>query len=154
MKNGTGIAKETDVNCIGTKSSHFNMIPFTVEQFLSVFARYNVSVWPAPLFLYALGILVLCLALQRKADFSKTVSLILAIFWTWMGVVYHFWFFRGINRAALIFAVFFVLQGILFFIAGVCKQQLSFALHQISLELLVAHSFSIQSSSIPPSDTG
>lgn len=102
------------------------MIPFTVDQFLEVFARYNVAVLPAQLVFYAMGILAICLALQRKAGFSKVVSLILAVLWIWMGLVYHFWFFSPINSAALIFALFFVLQGILFFIAGVWKQQLDF----------------------------
>ena len=43
-----------------------------------------------------------------------------------MGIVYHLWFFSAINKAAIVFAAFFVLQGILFFIAGVLKQQLTF----------------------------
>ena len=102
------------------------MLPFTVDQFLDVFERYNVSVWPAQLFLYAMAILAILLTLQRKGDFSKTVSFILAVFWIWMGLVYHFWFFSVINRAALIFAALFVLQGILFVIAGVWQNNLRF----------------------------
>jgi hypothetical protein len=102
------------------------MIPFTVDQFLSVFERYNVAVWPAQLFLYATAILAICLTLQRKADFSRGVSIILSMFWIWMGLVYHLWFFSGINRVAPIFAAFFVLQGILFFIAGVWKNNVRF----------------------------
>ena len=102
------------------------MIPFTVEQFLSVFERYNVAVWPAQLFLYAIGVLAICLTIQRKADFSRSISLVLSMFWLWMGILYHFWFFSSINRAALLFAAFFVLQGLLFFIAGVYKNNLTF----------------------------
>jgi len=102
------------------------MIPFTLEQFLGVFERYNFAVWPAQLFLYAIAILAICLALPRKADFSRGISLILSMFWIWMGLVYHFGFFSTINRAALFFALFFVVQGALFFIAGACKQQLEF----------------------------
>jgi Family of unknown function (DUF6064) len=102
------------------------MIPFTVHQFLEVFERYNFAVWPTQLFLYALGILAICLALPRKANFSKSVSLILSLFWIWMGLAYHLWFFSDINRAALMFAALFVLQGIGFFIAGVWKYQLRF----------------------------
>jgi hypothetical protein len=102
------------------------MIPFTIDQFFEVFERYNVAVWPAQLFLYALGILAIFLALQRKADFSKSVSLILALIWIWMGLVYHLSFFSAISKAALIFATFFVLQGVLFFIAGVWKNNLKF----------------------------
>jgi len=102
------------------------MIPFTVEQFLGVFERYNLAVWPAQLFLYAIAIIAVCLALRRKADFSRGISLILSVFWIWMGLVYHFWFFSTINSAALLFALFFVVQGVLFFIAGAWKQQLKF----------------------------
>src|SRR5688572_33274650 len=102
------------------------MIPFTVDQFLNVFERYNNAVWPAQLFLHAIAILAIYLALQRKADFSRGVNIILSIFWIWMGLVYHLWFFSAINRAALVFAAFFVLQGILFFIAGALKKNLGF----------------------------
>ena len=102
------------------------MIPFTVDQFLSVFERYNVAVWPAQLFLSAIAVLAIYLAFQRKVDFSRTISLVLSMFWIWMGLLYHFWFFSSINRAALMFAAFFVLQGILFFIAGVSKNNLTF----------------------------
>jgi hypothetical protein len=80
------------------------MTQFTVDQFLEVFEPYNVTVWPAQLFLYPLGILAIGLAFQRKADFSRSVSLILTFLWIWMGLVYHLWFFRVINQAALAFA--------------------------------------------------
>ena len=102
------------------------MIPFTVDQFLSVFERYNVTVWPAQLFLYSIGLLAISLAFQQRVDFSRSISLVLSMFWIWMGVLYHFWFFSTINRAALIFAAFFGLQGILFFIAGVYENNLTF----------------------------
>lgn len=102
------------------------MIPFTVDQFLNVFEQYNVAVWPAQVFLYAIGMFAISLVLSRKSDFSKIISLILSLFWIWMGIVYHLWFFSAINKVALVFAAFFVLQGILFFIAGVLKQQLTF----------------------------
>ena len=102
------------------------MIPFTPEQFLGVFERYNFAVWPVQLFLNAIAILAICLAFPRKSDFSRGISLILSMFWIWSGLVYHFWFFSAINRAALIFAAFFMMQGILFFVAGVWKSNLRF----------------------------
>ncbi|HEU4478043.1 MAG TPA: DUF6064 family protein [Pyrinomonadaceae bacterium] len=101
-------------------------MPFTVNQFFEVFARYNLAVWPAQLFLYALAIFAMYLAIQRKSYLSKRISYILAGFWIWMGLVYHFWYFSTVNRVALIFAASFVLQGILFFIAGGGKPQLNF----------------------------
>ena len=102
------------------------MIPFTVDQFLNVFEQYNVAVWPAQVFLYTMGIVAVCLTLSRQKDFSRGVSLILSLFWIWMGLAYHFWYFSTINRAALIFAALFVLEGIIIFIVGVLKHQLKF----------------------------
>ena len=102
------------------------MIPFTIDQFLSVFERYNIAVWPAQLFFYAIGLSAIYFACQQRRDFSKSVAIILTMFWIWMGLVYHVWFFSSINRSALLFAVFFVLQGILFFMAGVLKSNLRF----------------------------
>jgi hypothetical protein len=112
------------------------MIPFTVDQFLNVFEQYNVAVWPAQLFLYTIGMFVISLVLSRKSDFSRIVSLVLSLFWIWMGIVYHLWFFSAINKAAIVFAAFFVLQGILFFIAGVLKQQLTFRFTSNLYEIL------------------
>lgn len=102
------------------------MIPFTVDQFLDVFEQYNVGVWPAQVFLYTIGIVAICLTVSRKKDFSRSVGFILSLFWIWMGIVYHLWFFSVINKAALVFAALFVLQGVIFFIVGVVKRQLKF----------------------------
>lgn len=103
-------------------------MPFTVDQFLGVFERYNIAVWPAQLFLYALAVWSIALALQRKERkvFSKSISFVLSLLWIWMGLAYHWWFFSAINRAALFFAALFVLQSTLFFIAGVLQHQLQF----------------------------
>ena len=115
-------------------------MPFTVNQFFDVFARYNVAVWPAQLFLYALAIFAIYLAIQRKSYLSSGISYILAAFWIWMGLVYHFWYFSTVNRIALIFAASFVLQGILFFIAGCWKPQLDFG-PRLNLQGIVGGAF-------------
>jgi hypothetical protein len=44
------------------------MIPFTVEQFLNVFARYNVAEWPAQIFLYIIGLSVIYFAFQQRTE--------------------------------------------------------------------------------------
>ena len=102
------------------------MISFTVDQFLNVFAQYNLAVWPAQIFLYAIGVIAISLALLKKRDFNKSISLILSLLWIWIGLVYHLWFFSAINGAAFIFAALFILQGVLFLNAGVWKDQLIF----------------------------
>lgn len=103
-----------------------NELPFTTDQFLRVFEHYNTAVWPAQLVLEGAGLLAICLALQRKSNLSRIISFVLALLWIWMGSIYHLLFFSGINRAAVAFAVFFILQGLLFFRAGVVKNELRF----------------------------
>jgi len=101
-------------------------LPFTTDQFLDVFARYNVAVWPAQLLVYLLGVLCIVLALRRATHSSRIISLILSLLWLWMGVVYHFLFFSKINQAAWVFGSMFILQSLIFVYAGVITHDLSF----------------------------
>jgi len=41
------------------------------------------------------------------------VAAVLALFWAWMGIAYHWAFFARINPAAYLFGALFVVQGIL-----------------------------------------
>ncbi|MFZ0750450.1 MAG: DUF6064 family protein, partial [Pyrinomonadaceae bacterium] len=76
------------------------MIPFTVDQFLNVFARYNEAVWPAQIVLYAIALCAIGLAIQRSSDFSRSIAFLLSVLWLWSGIVYHLIFFSRINPAA------------------------------------------------------
>lgn len=93
-------------------------LPFTIQQFLAVFAAYNRAIWPAPVVAYALGLAAVVLAIRRPPVSGRTISTILAIFWLWMGAVYHILFFSEINPAAYLFGGLFLVQGLLFLIAG------------------------------------
>lgn len=98
-----------------------NSIPFTTDQFLNVFERYNVEVWPAQVLLYVVGLLAIGLAIQRRTSLSRGINFILALLWLWMGVVYHLLFFSSINEAANVFGAFFILQACLFTYQGLAK---------------------------------
>ena len=104
------------------------MIPFTVEQFLDVFARYNVAVWPAQIVLYAFALSAIGLALQRSSDFSRSIACLLSVLWLWSGIVYHLIFFSRVNGAAYIYGGLFIFQSCLFIYAGVLKRKLSFSI--------------------------
>jgi Family of unknown function (DUF6064) len=101
-------------------------IPFTKEQFLDVFAHYNLTVWPFQIVLYLLAITVIIVSLKKFKNSDKTGASVLSFLWIWTGLVYHMLFFSTINNAAIVFAVLFIVQGMLFFISGLKKQQLSF----------------------------
>ena len=101
-------------------------IPFTVDQFFDIFGTYNSAIWPTQIVAYVLGIIALMLALRENRLFSRIISAILALYWIWMGVVYHIVYFSRINPAALIFGLFYILQGVIFLDRGTFRGKLSF----------------------------
>ena len=76
--------------------------------------------------LYLISGVAIYLALKPHSKSDKIISIILAFFWLWMGIVYHFIFFTAINQAAYLFGAFFIIQGILFLVFGVFQNKLSF----------------------------
>ncbi|MEE9913760.1 MAG: hypothetical protein K4571_18775 [Deltaproteobacteria bacterium] len=101
-------------------------IPFTVEQFFAVFRNYNEAICPAQILAYILGLAVIVLAIRRVSLSDRIISAILAIFWMGMGVFYHILHFSVINPAAWIFGIVFILQGLLFLVAGTFLEKLTF----------------------------
>ena len=87
------------------------MVPFSRQEFLDVFGRYNGAVWPAQLLLYALA-LVLVARILRREPLTGGFALLAAL-WLWMGVVYHLIFFSAINPAARLFGIAFSAQAVL-----------------------------------------
>jgi hypothetical protein len=102
------------------------MLPFTREQFLAVFADYNTAVWPAQVAAYAIGLAVVAALLRPSVLGHRFVASALAAMWVWTGVAYHGIFFARINPVALGFGALFVLQGVLFGIAGIAGRRLVF----------------------------
>jgi hypothetical protein len=109
-------------------------LPFTVEQFLDVFRRYNDGVWPLQWILNALAIVALVATVGRERwssrSASRVASGILALLWLWVGVAYHAGFFRVINPAAWFFALAFVGEGALIAWYGLIRSRLEFALRR------------------------
>lgn len=103
-------------------------LPFTIDQFLEVFVEYNTTIWPMHLIAYLLGLAALVLAVRKTPRSDRIVAGILAFFWLWMGIAYHWLHFSAINKAAFLFGGLFVLQGFLFAGLGTFRHGLSFAI--------------------------
>jgi hypothetical protein len=103
-------------------------VPFSREQFFAVFAAYNEAVAPAQLLLLTLGIAAAALALRppRVRWSDRAIGVVLAGLWLWMGVEYHWRFFRSINPAATLFGAAFVVEGLLLAWVAVLQRRLSF----------------------------
>ena len=81
-------------------------LPFSIKQFLDVFGIYNQAVWPMQIVLYLFAVVAIVLAFKKFKNSDKIVSIILAFFWLWIGIVYHLIYFTAINKAAYFFGVF------------------------------------------------
>ena len=110
-------------------------VPFTLEEFLSLFASYNEALWPAPLALSLLAVgAAAAVLLQSGAGWSanpqqttgRLVSGALALLALWTGIAYHWAFFTRINPAAWLFGAMFVLEGVLLAWYGVARGAIAF----------------------------
>ena len=101
-------------------------LPFSQQQFFDLFADYNRAVWPAALVAYLLGLTLVALALRRRSILPEFIWTVLAIFWLFNGIAYHLLFFSTINRAANLFGLLFIWQGLLFLYLGWKNPRLEF----------------------------
>lgn len=102
------------------------MLPFTTEQFLKVFESYNQAVYPAQWLLLILAVAAIFLTVKPGSYSSRMVAAVLALFWLWTGVAYHFAFFTRINKAAWFFGLLCVAQAFIFLFLGVIRRELEF----------------------------
>jgi hypothetical protein len=100
--------------------------PFTQQQFFEVFARYHEDLMPLQIALFLLGVSAFGAMMVRRPDSDRVISAILAGLWLWMGVVYHWLYFRDINPAASAFGAAFVAAAAIFAWAGVVQRRLVF----------------------------
>jgi len=101
-------------------------MPFTTEQFFSVFENYNASVFPVQLVFLFFGILAVYSTLSEKSGRNKVIGGLLVLIWIWIGIAYHIIFFASINPAAYVFGGFFILQGLFFYIETSVRKNLVF----------------------------
>jgi hypothetical protein len=99
-------------------------LPFTLSQFLDLFARYNEAIGPAPILLSLLAIGALLLPAAPWRWRHGAVRWILALLAAWTGVVYHWAFFTRINPAAWLFGLLFVGEAAVLML--VARQQVVF----------------------------
>jgi hypothetical protein len=101
-------------------------LPFTRDQFFAVFARYNDAITPAQLLLLLLGLGAVLLALRPTRWSDRVIGAVLAALGAWMGIMYHWRFFRTINPIATVFGALFVLEAGLLLWYAVVRPQLVF----------------------------
>ncbi|MBL7740400.1 MAG: hypothetical protein JNK14_14380 [Chitinophagaceae bacterium] len=95
-------------------------LPFTIQEFLEVFKDYNRAIWPLQVIFWLTATAMIIMIIKRSVP-GRWALTVLSVLWLWMGIVYHYYFFSGINTAAYVFGTLFVLQGIFFLLYGFSK---------------------------------
>jgi hypothetical protein len=99
------------------------VLPFTVTEFYAVFVRYNEAIGPAPIAAYLLGAIALIVAWRGG---GRTVAGVLALFWLWTGVAYHWLFFTGISNTGWLFGALFVIEAASLVWFGLVRNAMTF----------------------------
>ena len=89
-------------------------LPFTPDQFFSVFAEYNETFWLVVVALWCATVAALVLVWRTPERWSPMLSLFLGSLWLWNAVAYHAFLFTRINPAAWVFSALFAVQAALF----------------------------------------
>lgn len=92
------------------------ILPFSIDQFFGVFEKYNQSIYPMQIIIFALGFLAIISLHTRSRINDKFIGTFLGLLWIWNGIVYHIGFFSLINKPAFAFGGLFILQGLMLLI--------------------------------------
>lgn len=101
-------------------------LPFGTAEFLAVFACYNTAVWPMQIVLYLLAWAAVALWYVDRPVARRAVAAVIALFWVWMALAYHWWWFAAINPAAWLFGALFLLHALQWLWWGVVHACLTF----------------------------
>lgn len=102
------------------------MLPFGADAYLASFEPYNRAFWPLAILAYALGLAAVALVLRPIPGGGRWIAGGLAASWLWIGIAYHLLHFAAINFVAPVFAVAFVLEGLLIAWAGLRRGGMAF----------------------------
>src|SRR6476661_6201321 len=87
--------------------------PFTVEQFLDVFRRYNEAVLPMQAVLVLAALVIAGAAMLGSRRASRLALALLALLWLWMAVAYQLAFYTTLSALGYLFAALFVVEALL-----------------------------------------
>jgi hypothetical protein len=102
-------------------------MPFTVEQFFEVFARYNAAIFPWQVIAVMAGVLAVALLWRGTRPATSGILLVLAAMWLVNAIGYHWLYFAPINPIARVFAAVFVVQVVLLAWAALMRPDLRLA---------------------------
>jgi hypothetical protein len=93
---------------------------------LEAYAAFNQGAWPLWLFWYGLAVAAIVLVLRSNRLASRFASAFLGAYSIWIGVVFFWILYAPMDKNAWLVGIAFLVQGALFFWAGVVRSDLKF----------------------------
>lgn len=112
--------------------------PFPAEAFFEFLSRYNAATWPAPIGAQTMGLVAITALATGSRNGDRLVLLILALFWGWDAVAYHWMYFAPLSPAAYAFGALFLLQAALFLVCALRPEPPRFAIAADARSLIAA----------------
>jgi len=104
-----------------------------LNAFLAMYDRFNAAVWPMQLVWYASAVAMVGLALWPRRHASQLICLLAAAYLTWVGVAFFgvldsgMGVLDGVVNLSWLWAATFILEALLFLVAGIVRHDLVFA---------------------------
>jgi Family of unknown function (DUF6064) len=123
---------------VATVIMYVILIVYPVEHepfatFLAMFDRFNAQVWPMQLVCYASAVAMIGLALWQGSRASNLICLLAAATFAWVGIVFfgmldsNMGMLDGVINESWLWAAIFILEALLFLVAGIVRHDLVIA---------------------------
>jgi len=104
-----------------------------LNAFLAMYDQFNAAVWPMQLVWYTSAVAMVGLALWPRRHASQLICLLAAAYLTWVGVAFFgvldsgMGVLDGVVNLSWLWAATFILEALLFLVAGIVRHDLVFA---------------------------
>lgn len=105
------------------------MLSFGRDEFLAVFTTYNEALWPAAEMLGLLAFAAFCLALFPGPRRDRAACALIALLWSWAGLIYGCGFLAGLTPLGYVFGGLLALEAGLLLHFGVLRHDVRFWTH-------------------------
>lgn len=99
-----------------------DFLMFSPRTYWRLIENYNQAIWPAQLVALAVGLVLLWLAADWRANGGRWIAGLLALAWLWVAWAFHWERYTSINWAAQYVAMAFALQAFLLIVLGVLRR--------------------------------
>ena len=111
---------------------------FSPRTYYRMFELYHTQIWPIHLVVLGSVVAVAVLLRREEALRDRAIAGVLAAWWLWVAVAFHFQRYATINWSARYFAALFVIQALLLVWFGVIRTPLRFRVSREGAAYLAA----------------